>query len=75
VRTDTDKSKFGAYQQGSMASFAQDAVLLSCVHGEAAPAAFRHSLNDAISLFVADKDVNRLTDALEQAAKAFGLPK
>jgi hypothetical protein len=35
-------------------------VPLSCVHGEAAPTAFRDSLNDAISLFVVDKDVNRL---------------
>ena len=73
VRTDVDKNKFGAYQRWSMASFAQDALLPSWVQGEAAPAAFRQALNDAISLFVADRDVDRLTDALEQAAKAFRL--
>jgi glucose/mannose transport system substrate-binding protein len=75
ARTDVDKAKFGAYLRASMASFAQDALLLSCVHGEAVPTAFPHALNGAISLFVADRDVDRLTGALVRAAKASGLAK
>lgn len=37
VRTDVDKGKLGVYQRWSMASFHHDALLASCVLGEAAP--------------------------------------
>jgi glucose/mannose transport system substrate-binding protein len=74
-RTDVDKSKFGPYHQWSMASFAKDALLPSCVHGEAAPAAFQQSLNDAITSFVADQNVDRFVSALVQAAKDSGIKK
>jgi glucose/mannose transport system substrate-binding protein len=75
VRTDADRGKFGPYQRWSMASFHNDALLLSCVHGEAAPATFQQELNDAISLFVADRNVERFTGALVHAARACGLAK
>ena len=75
VRTDADKGKFGAYQRWSMASFHHDALLASCVHGEAAPATFQQELNDAISLFVADRNVERFTGALVHAARGSGLAK
>src|SRR5499427_6434107 len=75
VRTDADKGKFGSYQRWSMASFHHDALLASCVHGEAAPLAFQQELNDAISLFVADRNVERFTGALVHAARASGLAK
>ena len=75
VRTDADKGKFGAYQRWSMASFDHDVVLPSCVHGEAVPAAFQQELTDAISLFVADRNVERFTEALLQAGRASDLAK
>src|SRR5262252_3827873 len=75
VRTDVDKGKLDIYQQWSMASFHRDALLASCVHGEAAPATFQRELNDAISMFVADRNVERFTRALVQAAGASGLLK
>jgi glucose/mannose transport system substrate-binding protein len=75
ARTDVDKSKFGAYLQWSMASFAKDQLVPSCVHGEAAPAAFEQALNDAVSLFVADRDADHLTAALVQAAKDYGIQR
>src|SRR6202140_4927271 len=75
VRTDVDNSKLSAYQRWSMASFDHDVLLASCVHGEAAPATFQQELNDAISLFVADRNVERFTRALVQATKAYGLAK
>ena len=75
VRTDVDKGKLDIYQQWSMASFHHDALLASCVHGEAAPATFQRELNDAISMFVADRNVERFTGALVQAAGASGLLK
>jgi glucose/mannose transport system substrate-binding protein len=73
VRTDIDKSSFGPYHQWAMAEFARDALVPSCVHGEAAPSAFLQALNEHISLFIADRDVDRFTAALALAAKQFGL--
>ena len=75
IRTDIDKSKFGPYHQWSMKSFAADALLASVVHGEAAPAAFQQSLNDAITQFVVDKNVDAFCSALVQAAKDSNMAK
>ena len=69
ARTDVDKSKFGPYHNWSMQSFAKDALLPSCVHGEAAPAAFQQALNDAVTTFVVDKNADTFVKALAQAAK------
>jgi glucose/mannose transport system substrate-binding protein len=69
ARTDTDRSKFDGYHQWSMDSFAKDKLVASCVQGESAPAAFRQALNDAVTTFVVDKDVDSFANALVQAAK------
>lgn len=71
ARTDVDRSKFDAYHQWSMDSFAKDKPVASCVHGEAAPAAFQQALNDAITIFVADRNVDNLANALVRAAREF----
>jgi glucose/mannose transport system substrate-binding protein len=52
-----------------MQPFANDTSVASCVHGEAAPAGFQQSLNDAITSFVVDKNVDSFLQALTQAAK------
>jgi len=75
TRTDVDKSKFGPYHNWSMESFAKDKLLPSCVHGEAAPAAFQQALNDAITAFVVDKNADTLAKALAQAAKEAEMTK
>jgi glucose/mannose transport system substrate-binding protein len=75
ARTDVDKSKFDSYHQWSMAEFAKDRLLPSCVHGEAAPAAFRDALNDAVTSFIVDKNVENFANALvQEAAKAGPVP-
>jgi len=71
ARTDVDRSKFDAYHQWSMDSFAKDKPVASCVHGEAAPAAFQQALNDAVTIFLVDKDVDRFANALVRAARDF----
>jgi len=71
ARTDVDRSKFDAYHQWSMDSFAKDKPVPSCVHGEAAPAAFQQALNDAVTLFLVDRDVDRFANALVRAARGF----
>ncbi|MBV8376017.1 MAG: extracellular solute-binding protein, partial [Verrucomicrobia bacterium] len=72
ARTDVDKSKFDGYHQWSMEEFAKDKLLPSCVHGEAAPEAFQKALNDAVSVFVVDKNVDRFANALVLETKKAG---
>ncbi|HEV3209976.1 MAG TPA: ABC transporter substrate-binding protein [Chthoniobacterales bacterium] len=69
ARTDVDRSKFDGYHQWSMDSFAKDKLVASCVHGEAAPASFQQALNDAVTAFVVDKNVDNFANSLVQAAK------
>jgi hypothetical protein len=52
-----------------MDSFAEDELVASCVHGEAAPAAFEQALNDAVAAFVADRNVDNFANALVKATK------
>ena len=68
ARTDVDKSKFDGYHQWSMTEFAKDKLLPSCVHGEAAPAAFQEALNAATNAFVSNKNSDNFAEALVQAA-------
>jgi len=72
ARTDVDKSKFDSYHQWSMTEFAKDKLLPSCVHGEAAPAAFQEALNAAITSFMSDKNAENFAGALVQAAGKVG---
>ena len=69
ARTDVDRSKFDGYHQWSMDSFSKDKLLPSCVHGEAAPAAFEQALNDAVTAFVVDKNVDNFANTLVEAVK------
>src|ERR1700720_2674193 len=69
ARTDVDRSKFDGYHQWSMDSFSKDKLLPSCVHGEAAPAAFEQALNDAVTAFVVGKNVDNFANALVLAVK------
>jgi outer membrane protein OmpA-like peptidoglycan-associated protein len=72
ARTDVDKSKFDGYHQWSMEEFAKDKLVPSCVHGGAAPETFQKALNDAVSSFVLDKNVENFATALLQEAKKVG---
>ena len=67
ARIDVDRSKFDAYHQWSMDSFANDKLVP--VLGEAAPEAFQQALNAAVTAFIVDKNVDNFANALVQAAK------
>ena len=69
ARTDCDRAKFGAYHNWSMDSFAKDALVPSVVHGSAAPADFQQALNDAVTSFVVDRNVDAFSSALVAAAQ------
>jgi glucose/mannose transport system substrate-binding protein len=72
ARTDCDRAMFGVYHNWSMDSFANDMIVPSVVHGSAAPADFQQAFNDAVTLFVVDRNVDAFSDALVSAAQASG---
>src|ERR1700724_3794854 len=55
-----------------MEEFAKDKLLPSCVHGEAAPDAFQKALNNAVSAFLVDLNVDNFATALVQESKKVG---
>ncbi|MFN8661826.1 MAG: ABC transporter substrate-binding protein [Thermomicrobiales bacterium] len=68
ARTDVDRSLFSAYHQWSMDSFAKDALVPSCAHGQASSPAFKQAFYDAAVAFVTDRDVDAYISALNDAA-------
>ena len=75
ARTDCDRAKFGVYHNWSMDSFANDALVPSVVHGSAAPADFQQALNDAVTSFVVDRNVDAFSAALVAGAQMSGFGK
>ena len=69
ARTDVEKSKFDGYHRWSMEEFAKDKLVPSCVHGGAAPEAFQKGLDNAVSSFVQDRNVENFSTSLAQEAK------
>ena len=72
ARTDCARDKFGPYHNWSMDSFAGDSLVPTVVHGSAAPADFQQALNDAVTIFVVDRNVDAFSQALVDAASASG---
>lgn len=72
ARTDCDRAKFGAYHNWAMDSFGTGELVPTVVHGTAAPADFQQALNDAVTLFVVDRDVDAFAAALVDAVEASG---
>jgi glucose/mannose transport system substrate-binding protein len=72
ARTDCDRAKFGPYHNWSMDSFGKDALVPTLVHGSAAPASFQQAFNDAVTVFVVDKDVDAFANSLVSAAQMSG---
>lgn len=68
ARTDVNREIFSPYHQWSMDSFANDALVPSCAHGQAASPAFQQAFYDASSAFVTDKDVDTYIAMLSDAA-------
>ncbi len=68
VRTDINPKEFGTYHQWSMNSFAHDAIVPSVFEGEATSPAFQQALNDAVSAFAADRNVDRFVKTMVNGA-------
>jgi glucose/mannose transport system substrate-binding protein len=70
-RTDADITKYGPYQKAAINDFKTATYMYpSVAHGSGAPEAFAAELNDIMSAFVTDKDVNAAAAALTDATKA-----
>jgi len=70
ARTDSDTTKYGAYQKAAIADFkAATHMFPSVAHGSGAPEAFSGKLNDIMGAFVTNKDVNAAAKALTDATK------
>ncbi|MBW3631655.1 MAG: ABC transporter substrate-binding protein [Chloroflexi bacterium] len=67
-RTDANRELFSPYHQWSMDSFANDALVPSCAHGQASSPAFKQAFYDASTSFVTDKDVDTYIAMLSDAA-------
>lgn len=67
ARTDADASEYPEYQQGAMASFAEDTVVSSLAHGAAVKVSWLNDITSAIGQFVSTQDAEVLQDALVQA--------
>ncbi len=68
ARTDINREIFSPYHQWSIDSFANDALVPSCAHGQASSPAFQQAFYDACLGFVSDKDVDTLILTLQDAA-------
>jgi glucose/mannose transport system substrate-binding protein len=68
ARTDVNRDIFSPYHQWSMDSFANDALVPSCAHGQASSPAFKQAFYDASTAFVTDKDVDTYISMLVDAA-------
>ncbi|MBA3451028.1 MAG: carbohydrate ABC transporter substrate-binding protein [Chloroflexia bacterium] len=68
ARTDVDREIFSPYHQWSLDSFANDALVPSCAHGQASSPAFKQAFYDAAVAFVTDKDVDTFLTMLAGAA-------
>lgn len=68
ARTDINREIFSPYHQWSIDSFASDALVPSCAHGQASSPAFKQAFYDACLAFVNDKDVDILLVNLQDAA-------
>jgi glucose/mannose transport system substrate-binding protein len=67
ARTDAEASDYPEYQQGAMASFAEDTVVSSLAHGAAVKVSWLNDITSAIGQFVSSQDAATLQDALVQA--------
>lgn len=71
ARLDADKKLYDTYLTWSMNDFATNALCPSIIHGSAAPEGFATALNDALNIFIAEKDVSATLKSIQNAAKDY----
>ncbi len=73
ARTDGDRSLYDAYLQSAMDDFSSDEIVPSLAHGAAASEGWVTAIGDAMTLFVADLDVDAAQEAMALACVDAGV--
>jgi glucose/mannose transport system substrate-binding protein len=73
ARTDGDRSLYDVYLQSAMDDFSSNEIVPSLAHGAAASEGWVTAAGDAMTLFVADLDVDAAQGALAQACVDAGV--
>ncbi|GHI01086.1 ABC transporter substrate-binding protein [Neobacillus kokaensis] len=68
ARVDADPSKYDQYGKDTMEDFKTAKLAPSLAHGSAAPEGFLTKVNQAINIFVTQKDVDQFIGSLKQAS-------
>lgn len=68
ARIDADKSKYDAYGKEAMEDFKDARLVPSLAHGSAAAAGFVTKANQAVNIFVTQRDIETFIQALKAAA-------
>jgi glucose/mannose transport system substrate-binding protein len=69
ARIDAEVSKYDEYGKAAMDDFKASKLTPSLAHGSAAPEGFLTRVNQAVNIFVTQKDVDQFINALETAAQ------
>ena len=70
-RTDCNRALYDVYLQSAMDSFRSDTIVPSLTHGAAAAEGWVNQVQDVISLFACDLDVEKATAGLVAAARKY----
>ncbi len=68
ARVDADPSKYDDYGKATMEDFKTAQLAPSLAHGSAAPEGFLTKVNQAVNIFVTQKDVNAFISSLKNAS-------
>jgi glucose/mannose transport system substrate-binding protein len=71
ARTDCDTTLFNEYLQSAMADWSTDVVVGSLTHGVTANDTWKNEINNALGLFLTDRDIAAFQTALAEAAAAY----
>jgi len=71
ARLDADLRLYDPYLRNSMADFATNVLTPSIAHGSAAPEGFITAMNDALNIFVTQRNVDAAIRAIKEAAEDY----
>ena len=72
ARTDCDRARFGPYLNWAMDTYETATIVPTVIHGSAAAADFQQALNDALTAFVVNRDVDAFAQTLAREARMSG---
>jgi glucose/mannose transport system substrate-binding protein len=70
-RIDGDRSLYDVYLQSAMDDFGKDAIVPSIAHGAAVASGWVSKINDVMTAFVSDQDVNKAVQGFVAAGQSY----